>query len=325
MLRKLVLLLSAFIVCSFVGDISVAAFAQSATSGAIGGTITDQHGAILKSATVTVTNTATSAVRTDVTNNAGLYRITALEPGTYTVSVSATGFQTYKEDQVPVTVGGYTDISPKLTIGNVSETIEVTDQTPLMHTDSPEISTVIDQTTIDNLPINGRRWSSFALLTPGVVSNSDGFGLLSFRGISYLLNNNTIDGADDNQAYFSEARGRTRASYSISQAAVQEFQVNTSNYSAEYGRAAGGVINTVTKSGTNQYHGEAFFFERNSNLSALNTYTTLTNFVTSPYQPTDLRRQMGFSVGGPIVRGKLFWFYSFDYNTRNFPAVSRVG
>src|ERR1700678_3436969 len=109
-----------------------------------------------------------------------------------------------------------------------------------MHTDSPEISTVIDQTTIDNLPINGRRWSSFALLTPGVVSNSDGFGLLSFRGISYLLNNNTIDGADDNQAYFSEARGRTRASYSIPPSGIQEFQVNPSNYSAQYGRAAGG-------------------------------------------------------------------------------------
>jgi len=94
---------------------------------------------------------------------------------------------------------------------------------------------------------------------PGVVSDSNGFGLLSFRGISVLLNNSTVDGADNNQAYFSEERGRTRASYSVSQAAVQEFQVNASNYSAEYGRAAGGVINTVTRSGSNQYHGELFF------------------------------------------------------------------
>src|ERR1700735_1824281 len=129
MLRKSILLLSAFIVCGFVGAISVSAFGQSATTGAIGGTIADQHGAILGGATVTVTNTATDAMRTAVTNNAGLYRITALEPGTYTVSVAATGFQTYKEDQIPVTVGGYTDISPKLTVGNVAETIEVTDQT----------------------------------------------------------------------------------------------------------------------------------------------------------------------------------------------------
>ena len=122
-----------------------------------------------------------------------------------------------------------------------------------MHTQDVAISTTIDQNAIDNLPINGRRWSNFALLTPGVVSNADGYGLLSFRGISFLLNNSTVDGADDNQAYFSEERGRTRASYSVSQAAVQEFQVNASNYSAEYGRAAGGVINTVTKSGSNQW------------------------------------------------------------------------
>ncbi|MGD0443049.1 MAG: carboxypeptidase regulatory-like domain-containing protein [Edaphobacter sp.] len=331
MLRKMILLFSAFIVCSFIGDISVAAFAQSATSGAIGGTITDQHGATLAGATVTVTNTATSAIRTGVTNNAGLYRIIALEPGTYTVSVAATGFETYKEDQVPVTVGGYADISPKLTIGNVSEIVEVTDQSLLMHTDSPEISTVIDQATIDNLPINGRRWSSFALLTPGVVSNSDGFGLLSFRGISYLLNNNTIDGGDDNQAYFSEARGRTRASYSISQAAVQEFQVNTSNYSAEYGRSAGGVINTVTRSGGNQIHGELFFYDRDNDFGgAVNPYTLLTTpnaagtYITAPYNPTDWRKQWGFGIGGPLIRNKLFWFYSYDQQKRNFPGTARA-
>ena len=330
MLRKSVLL-SAFIVCGLVGAISVSAFGQSATTGAIGGTIADQHGAILGGATVTVTNTATDSLRTAVTSSAGLYRITALEPGTYTVSVAATGFQTYKEDQIPVTVGGYTDISPKLTVGNVAETIEVTDQTPLLHTDSPEISTVIDQAAIDNLPINGRRWSSFALLTPGVVSNSDGFGLLSFRGISYLLNNNTVDGADDNQAYFSEARGRTRASYAISQAAVQEFQVNTSNYSAEYGRSAGGVINTVTKSGGNQIHGELFFYDRDTNFGgAVNPYTLLTTpnaagtYVTTPYNPTDWRKQWGFGVGGPLIRNKLFWFYSYDQQKRNFPGTARA-
>jgi hypothetical protein len=331
MLRKLVLLFSAFIVCGFAAGISVDAFAQSATTGAIGGTITDERGALVSGATVTVTDTATSAARTAVTNDAGLYRITALQPSTYTVSVTASGFESFKEDQVPVTVGGFTDISPKLTIGNVSQTVQVTDETPLLHTDSPEISTVIDQATIDNLPINGRRWSSFALLTPGVVSNSDGFGLLSFRGISYLLNNNTVDGADDNQAYFSEARGRTRAAYSVSQAAVQEFQVNTSNYSAEYGRSAGGVINTVTKSGGNQFHGELFFYDRDTNFGgAVNPYTLLTTpnaagtYVTTPYNPKDWRKQWGFGVGGPLIHDKLFWFYSYDQQKRNFPGTARA-
>src|SRR5207248_8335389 len=103
--------------------------------------------------------------------------------------------------------------------------------------------------------------SNFALLTPGVVNNSSGFGLISVRGISALLNNNTVDGADNNQAFFSEERGRTRAGYSSPKVAVQEFQINTSNYSAEYGRAAGAVINTVTKSGTNSLHGEAYFYD----------------------------------------------------------------
>jgi hypothetical protein len=278
-----------------------------------------------------VINTATAATRTAVTNSAGLYRITALEPSTYAVSVSATGFEWYKDADVQVTVGVYTDISPKLTIGNVSQVLAVTDQAYLLHTDSPEISTVLDQATIDNLPINGRRWSSFALLTPGVVSNSDGFCLLSFRGISYLLNNNTVDGADDNQAYFSEARGRTRASYAVSQGAVQEFQVNTSNYSAEYGRSAGGVINTVTKSGGNQLHGELFFYNRDNNFGgAVNPYTLLTTpnaagtYVTTPYNPKDWRKQWGFGVGGPIIHDKLFWFYGYDQQQRNFPGTARA-
>ena len=331
MLRKFVLLLSAFIFSSLAGGVIPIAFAQSASTGAIGGTIADQNGALLSGAAVTVTNIATQAARSAVTNNTGLYRISELEPGTYTLVVTSTGFEAYREMQVPVTVGGVTDISPKLTIGNVNQTVEVTDQAPLLHTDSPEISTVIDQTQIDNLPINGRRWSSFALLTPGVVSNSDGFGLLSFRGISYLLNNNTVDGADDNQAYFSEARGRTRAAYSISQSAVQEFQVNTSNYSAEYGRAAGGVINTVTKSGGNRVHGELFFYDRDNNFGgAVNPYTLLTvpnsegTYVTNPYNPKDWRKQWGFGVGGPLIHDKLFWFYSYDQQKRNFPGTARA-
>jgi hypothetical protein len=331
MQRKFILFLTAvFLIGLFVGPRSTA-FAQSASTGAIGGTISDQNGAILSGVMVTVTNSATKAVRSATTSKAGDYSITELEPGTYTLVVTFTGFQTYREAQVPVSVGDATNVSPKLSVGKVTETVDVTDESPMMHTDSPAISTVVDQTEIDNLPINGRRWSSFALLTPGVVSNSDGFGLLSFRGISYLLNNSTLDGADDNQAYFSEARGRTRAAYSISQSAVQEFQVNTSNYSAEYGRAAGGVINTVTKSGGNQYHGELFFYDRDNNLGgAVNPYTTLTvpnssgTYVTSPYKPTDWRKQWGFGIGGPIIRNKLFWFYSYDQQQRNFPGTARA-
>jgi hypothetical protein len=165
-------------------------------------------------------------------------------------------------------------------------------------------------------------------LTPGVVNDSNGFGLLSFRGISTLLNNTTVDGADNNQAYFSEERGRTRASYSTSQAAIQEFQVNGSNYSAEFGRAAGGVINTVTKSGSNNLHGQLFFYDRDNTWGATNPFTTITNpntLVTSAYKPTDWRKQWGFGVGGKLIKDKLFWFYSYDQQKKNFPGTARVG
>src|SRR5206468_6760538 len=144
---------------------------------------------------------------------------------------------------------------------------------PLINMTSNDFSSNINPEQIDNLPVNGGRWSSFAVLTPGVVANSSGFGLLSFRGISALLNNNTVDGADNNQAFFSEERGRTRAGYSTPKLAIEEFQVNTSNYSSEYGRSAGGVVNTVTKSGTNSIHGEAFFYDRDNVWGAINPFT----------------------------------------------------
>ncbi len=307
------------------------AVAQSATAGAIGGTITDLAGALVPSTSVTAKSVDNGQTRTVTSNSSGEFRIGDLQPGTYNVTFTATGFQTYEETSVIVTVGGTANVSPKLKVGSVADKVEVTDQASLINTENQAISTTIDQNAIDNLPINGRRWSNFALLTPGVVSNSDGFGLLSFRGISVLLNNSTVDGADNNQAYFSEERGRTRASYSVSQAAVQEFQVNLSNYSAEYGRAAGGVINTVTKSGGNQFHGELFFYDRDNDFGATNPYTLLTTqipnsnaFQTYVYKPKDWRKQWGFGAGGPLIHDKLFWFYSYDQSQRNFPGTARA-
>ena len=121
-----------------------------------------------------------------------------------------------------------------------------------------------------------------ALLTPGAASDNNGFGLISFRGISPILNNIEIDGADNNQAFFSEERGRTRAGYSTSQVAIAEFQVNTGVYSAEYGRSAGGVLNAVTKSGSNQLHGQAYFYDRDNVWGALNPFTTITRVALLP-------------------------------------------
>lgn len=305
--------------------------AQSATAGAIGGTVSDSSGALLPEVAVTVASTSTGLARTVKTNASGEYRVPDLVPGLYTATFTSDGFETYREDAIAVTVGNLSTVSPVLKVGSIANSVTVTDTAPPLHTQSSDISSTLDQASIDNLPINGRRWSDFALLTPGVVSNSDGFGLLSFRGISFLLNNNTVDGADDNQAYFSEARGRTRASYSITQVAIQEFQVNTSNYSAQYGRSAGGVINTVTKSGGNDLHGELFFYDRDNDLGgAVNPYTLLTvpagngTYNTLPYKPTDWRKQWGFGAGGPLLRNKLFWFYAYDQGRRNFPGTGRA-
>ena len=207
----------------------------------------------------------------------------------------------------------------------------VSSDLPQVNTTSAEFAPVVDQLQINNLPINGGRWSNFALLTPGVVNDANGFGLVSFRGISTLLNNNTIDGADNNQAFFSEERGRTRAGYSSAKAAVQEFQVNTSNYSAEYGRSAGGVVNTVSKSGSNQLHGEGYFYDRDNEWGATNPFTTLTTqtspgvFTSAPFKPTDVRKIGGFGIGGPIFKDKLFFFFAFDRYSRDFPGVATAG
>ncbi len=326
--RKFAIFTALLFILSFIP----AAYSQSATSGAISGTVSDANGALVPNVTIKVTNGATGQERTVTTSKSGEFRVPELEPGVYTAVFTADGFGVLQQDLITVTVGSVTSLSPKLSVGANTEKVDVSAEGNLdIHLAGSEISTTIDQNTIDNLPINGRRWSDFALLTPGVVSNSDGFGLLSFRGISYLLNNSTVDGADDNQAYFSEARGRTRSSYTVTQGAVQEFQVNTSNYSAEYGRAAGGVINTVTKSGSNQLHGELFFYDRDNGLGgATNPYTQIYNFDQNTglhiqtVKPKDWRKQWGFGMGGALLKDKLFWFYAYDQSRRNFPGIART-
>ena len=302
--------------------------AQSTTDGAIGGTVYDSNGAVVASAKITVRNNGTNAEQSAVTDETGFYRVAKLQPGSYTVTISQQGFAPYKAEQVIVQVGSITDFSPHLAVGSTTEVVNVTAEAPQINTTSADFAPTLNQTAIENLPINGGRWSSFAILTPGVVSDSNGFGLLSFRGISVLLNNNTVDGADNNQAFFSEERGRTRAGYSTPQIAVEEFQVNTSNYSSEYGRSAGGVVNTVTKSGTNALHGEVDLFDRDNVFGAMNEFTKIATpnpsggFTQVPYKPTDWRKRVAGQIGGPAVKDKLFYSMTFDWYDRNFPGTA---
>jgi Carboxypeptidase regulatory-like domain len=239
----------------------LAGHAQSTTTGGLDGVVTDAQGRVIPGVRVVAKSSATSKERTATTDAAGSFQIGDLDPETYTIQATTANFAPWLAPSVTIEVGRITTLAPHLAIAGHSETVLVQSEAPGLETSSAAISTNFSNTALENLPSNGCRWSNFALLAAGVTPDQNGDGLLSFRGINVLLNNNTIDGVDNNQAFFSEERGRTRIGYSTTQAAVQEFQVNTSNYAAEYGRAAGGVVNTVTRSGGNQFHGQAFFFD----------------------------------------------------------------
>lgn len=324
------------LICLMFGAVAPNAHAQSTTTGAIGGTIQDQTGAAVSGAKLIVRNEATNAEFNLSSDNEGFFNAGQLQPGTYTVTISAPGFSQTKITTVVVEIGKTTSLTPHLSLGAAgTESVIVSGAPPLINLESPDFSSNISQKAIDNLPINGRRWSNFALLTPGVVADANGFGLLSFRAISPLLNTVEVDGADDTQAFFSEERGRTRAGYSTSQASIEQFQVNTGVYSAEYGRAAGGVVNSITKSGSNALHGSLFFYDRDNNWGSMNPYTSLTSVnynsstgafstSTAQYKPKDWRKQWGFGVGGPLIKDKLFWYYTYDQFRRNFPGTAKA-
>src|SRR5438876_6120312 len=305
--------------------------AQSTTDGAIAGTVTDASGAAVPNASVTVTNKGTNLVQTASSDESGYFRVANLQPGSYTTKVEAPGLASFTAENVIVQSGGVTEVPAKLNVASAGATVIVSAELPQVNTTSAEFAPTLDQTAINNLPINNGRWSSFALLTPGAVNEGNGFSLISFRGISPLLNNSTVDGGDNNQAFFSEERGRTRIGYTIPKAAVQEFQVNTSNYSSEYGRAAGAVINTVTKTGSNQFHGEAYFYDRDNEWGATNPFTRLTTqtspgvFTSAPYKPKDVRKIWGGGIGGPILKDRLFFFFAVDRYDRDFPGTAVPG
>jgi len=240
-----------FFVSLVVLSLSAIAFAQSTTTGSIGGVVTNPAKEVVPGAAVSVKNVGTNKEDTATTDDSGRFKVANLQPGLYSVTVNSTGFSPTTQDNVVVEIGRETSLEVALAVGPVTGTVDVSAEAPVINTTQQDFSTNINQTSINELPVNGRRWSNFAILTPSATPDGN-FGLISFRGISGLLNNSTVDGGDNNQGFFSEERGRTRSAYSISQAAIREFQVNTSNFSAEYGRSAGGVINAVTKSGRSE-------------------------------------------------------------------------
>jgi hypothetical protein len=291
--------------------------AQSAATGSIEGLVTDSTGGVLPGATVIVRNMDTNVPRDLVADRDGRYRATALPPGRYEVAVTLTGFQAAPLSNITVQVGQTVPIDVRMRPAGVDETINVIADAPLLDIQRTNVSNTFGQDVIQNLPLNGRRWDQFVMLGPG-VTNDGTFGLISYRGISGLYNNNMVDGVDNNQAFFSEARGRTRAVYSISESAIKEFQVGVSNMSAEFGRAAGGTVNAVTKSGSNAFSGEAFYFLRDKKFQSQDPF--ITDAIWDTLQ--ERRQQFGMGIGGPIKKDKVFFFVDYDQQLRKFPPVT---
>ncbi len=282
--------------------------AQNSGSGTISGTLTDPKGGVIPGATVVVRNTDTGIDRTVETNEFGLYSAPFLQPGHYQITATKTGFSTVVRKDLTLQVGQQLTIDLAPPLQSTTETVTVTGAASVVDSEKTEMSQVISQTQKENLPIAGRRWEGFALLTPNATTDG-GSGLISYRGISGLYNQSSVDGTNNSQAFFSETKGRTTVPYVYSMDSIQEFQVSSSNYSAELGQAAGGVVNAVTKSGTNQLHGDLFYYLRYPSLNALDPIQKATGNYT---QPVHQQQQFGGSVGGPIKRDKLFYFFTYD-------------
>jgi hypothetical protein len=286
-------------------------FAQSAGGVAgISGLVKDPAGASVPNAKVVISSTGRGVIRTVQSNDAGVFAAPALLPGSgYQVTVTAPGFAPYEAKDIELEVGQNINLSVNLTIGQTTTAVEVNAAAQILEDTKTDLSSVVNTRDIMELPINGRRVDSFVLNTPGVTNDAT-FGLLTFRGVA---GNNSflLDGNDNTEQFYDENAGRTRIQSQISADAVQEFQAVSTDFSTEYGRAMGGVVNTVTKSGTNEIHGSAFYFLRSTGFDAHDPY--------SNFNPTEHRIQAGGTIGGAIIKNKLFYFLSDDNTRRNFP------
>ncbi len=285
-----------------------AAYAQTAGAGGITGTVTDATKAVVPDATVVIHNVDTGADRSVTTNGAGIYVAPFLQPGHYEVTASKPGFAKLVRPDLDLQVGQTMTIDFQMPVQATQETVTITGTGALLDTEKTELSQVVSTAQVENLPLAGRRWETLAFLSPN-VTNDGGTGLASYRGISGLYNSSAVDGANNNQAFFSEAKGRTTVPYVYSMDSIQQFQVSTSNYSAELGQAAGGVINAVTKSGGNAFHGDVFYYLRYPSLNALDPIQKAAGIYT---QPVHQQQQFGGSFGGPIKKDKLFFFLTYD-------------
>ncbi len=289
-----------------------AAAAQSQLgTGAISGIVKDPSGSVVGGAKVTVEQAETGLTRQMTTGDSGQFLAPVLPTGSYRVKIAKAGFSTLEQDDILVDVGSTASIAATLKVGEMAETVTVKGAPPIDPSQT-DLSTLVDSSSIRNLPINGRRYYDFALLAPGVTRDGV-LGLLSFRGTSGNFDNYMVEGNDDNQAYFSENRGRYRAPSTVSANAVEEFQVGQGAYLAEFGRATGGSVNMVLRSGANLFHADGFYYYRDQDFGARDPLATI--------KPPERRQQLGGSVSGPVRTNRLFYFINYDQQKRNFPLV----
>jgi hypothetical protein len=294
---------------------SPAAFAQARLTGAdLVGTVTDQTRAVVPGCTITVTNLGTNLTRTVITDAHGGYSVPALPVASYVVSAALTGFKTQTRERIDLPLGQTIRLDFELRVGAASETVAVDAVAMLVSPTRTEIASVINQEQIDALPINLRNFIGFALVAPGVAADrtplqgAAATSGLSFTGQRGRSNNVMVDGLDNNDPFV----GSVRATFS--QQAVREFQVLVDSYSAEFGKAAGGIVNIVTKSGTNVVQGDAFFYFRDKALNAKKHFDRFDIFGTpiSVEKPPFSQRQWGGTLGGPVRTNKTFAFLSVE-------------
>ncbi|MBI2821374.1 MAG: TonB-dependent receptor [Acidobacteria bacterium] len=285
-----------------------------ATTADLEGTVRDQSGGVLSGVMVTVSSKAVALSRSAVSGDSGLYRIPALPPGTYQVRAELSGFAAQVRDGVTLNVGEFAALDFTMTVSATETEVIVEADAQILEVSKTQLSETISQTQIDNLPINGRNYLDFTLLTPGVTGRNTMVRFaavqaptsgLSFSGQNGRSNNITIDGVSNIDSASNAALA------TLSQEGISEFQINRSSFSAEFGRAQGGVINIVTKSGTNSPRGNAFYFVRDQVFDARNA------FASGPVEPTFRRKQYGATFGGPIARDRAFFFASFERLARN--------
>ena len=283
----------------------------------LSGVVRDPSGAVIPNAALTIKNAGTGEVRNVSSNSDGLYSAPNLPAGSYEITVTATGFSTLDQKGVVLTVGAQIAQDFALTVGQTSQTVEVSSAAPTIETTSSTIGATVGETKIVELPLNGRDWTQLATLEPGVTSvrtqtNSNQNANRGNRGFGNQLtddghrpNENTyrIDGININD--YSNGSPGSVLGESLGVDAIQEFNVVTTNYTAEYGRTSGAVINAITRSGTNQFHGTAFFFDRDRAWDARNYFDPSTI-------PPFLRKQFGVSGGGPIIKNRFFIFSNYE-------------